>query len=785
MAQIPEVTPSGTPAPQPAGGIARAQPSSLRAAGIPGQFLQHAGGELQTAGDIINRTNLHYDTLGAEDAINQLHEKSIDLERNPQSGFRNVQGSGAIGQQFFDDYTGRLKDAAKSIAENLPNDQQRQLFIQRTPVLANQFRAQLLSHQAQETEKFAANTESNTVKLELGSIAANPDNDILMQTSLARINGVLDQRAARTNQPPAEIAEARQQILAAAWGSRIHAMMDRNPYTAEKMLEDHREDLGMSGVPLARDVHKMVQQVQARDVAQQLIFGREQPYAPDQIAPGTQGARPLESIVKGMESGGQRYDKDGNLLTSKAGAKGEFQVMGYTARDPGFGVKPAQDDSPEELARVGRDYLGAMTARYNNPALVLAAYNAGPGKVDEWLAKYGDPRSGQVSTREWTDRIPFAETKDYVQRGLQKVNAEQPQGPIYSGPTAKELKTQLPGIVDRARAVASQMYPNDPIFADAVASRVATYGQTVISGWTAQQDAARDMLTRGLTGTQPDGSDKPKSMDELIADPRMAEAWRNATPEVQLAMQNHFKNGGDQQRTPESMATMYQLLGEAQNNRQGFADRDLSDLIGKMPNSDVMHIWELQARARNRTDLDAEKQANMIHAMSVANDYALRQIKLAPPTKDTPKDQREQYDQFTGAYTQAIEQFTTVNKRPPKDDELIQMARNLTTTVTQPGKWFGTNDLRAFQITPENVGQVRPKVIPPAFLQGIVPALTRANNGTPPTQAQIDTAYMLSLRQPPKAHGRQPQPTQPTQPTQQPAPTYAFPQNAVAGTIKQ
>lgn len=781
MAQIPEVTASGTPAPQPAGGVARAQPSSLRAAGIPGQFLQHAGGELQTAGDIINRTNLHYDTLGAEDAINQLHEKSIDLERNPQSGFRNVQGSGAIGQQFFDDYTGRLKDAAKAISENLPNDQQRQLFIQRAPVLANQFRAQLLSHQAQETEKFAANTESSTVKLELGSIAANPDNDILMQTSLARINGILDQRAARTNQPPAEIAEARQQILAAAWGSRIHAMMDRNPYAAEKMLEDHREDLGVNGVPLARDVHKMVQQVQARDVAQQLIFGREQPYAPDQIAPGAQGARPLEAIVKGLESGSQRYDKDGNLLTSKAGAKGEFQVMGYTARDPGFGVKPAQDDSPEELARVGRDYLGAMTARYNNPALVLAAYNAGPGKVDEWLAKYGDPRSGQVSTREWTDRIPFAETKDYVQRGLQKVNAEQPQGPMYSGPTAKELKTQLPGIIDRARAVASQMYPNDPVFADAVASRVATYGQTVISGWTAQQDAARDMLTRGLVGNQPDGSDKPQTMDALMADPRMAEAWRNSTPEVQLAIQGHFKNG-EPPRTAASTALWYQKVGEYMNDRAGYADQDLTSLITELPHADFQHLVGLQERARNRTDTDAEKQANMIHAMSVANDYALRAIKLTPPTKDTPKDQREQYDQFTGAYSQAIDQFAAVNKRPPKDDELIQMARNLTTTVTQPGKWFGTNDIRAFQITPENVGQVRPKVIPPAFLQGIVPALTRANNGTPPTQAQIDTAYMLSLRQPPKAHGKQPHPTQPTP---QPQPTYAFPQNAVAGTIKQ
>ena len=85
---------------------------------------------------------------------------------------------------------------------------------------------------------------------------------------------------------------------------------------------------------------------------------------------------------------------------SPKGAKGLMQTMPATLRDPGFGVKPAQSDSPEELARVGVDYLGTMLKRYGgNVNIALAAYNAGPGRADKYGAK-----------------VPFAETQNYVKK---------------------------------------------------------------------------------------------------------------------------------------------------------------------------------------------------------------------------------------------------------------------------------------------------------------------------------------------------------------------------------
>ncbi|HDL7059451.1 TPA: transglycosylase SLT domain-containing protein [Yersinia enterocolitica] len=116
-----------------------------------------------------------------------------------------------------------------------------------------------------------------------------------------------------------------------------------------------------------------------------------------------------------QESGGRHSDKNGELLTSPAGAKGISQVMPNTAKDPGYGVQPVQNDSEQEYRRFGSEYLGAMLKNYNgNKVLALAAYNAGPSKVDEWISKIGDPRKGQVSDESFANSIPYEETQSYV-----------------------------------------------------------------------------------------------------------------------------------------------------------------------------------------------------------------------------------------------------------------------------------------------------------------------------------------------------------------------------------
>lgn len=98
-------------------------------------------------------------------------------------------------------------------------------------------------------------------------------------------------------------------------------------------------------------------------------------------------AKQLMAALVQQESGGNHG------AISVKGARGVTQVMPATGKDPGFGVRPIQNSSREEYLRFGEDYLTAMLERYGDPALALAAYNAGPGQVDEWM------QSGQAGRR--------------------------------------------------------------------------------------------------------------------------------------------------------------------------------------------------------------------------------------------------------------------------------------------------------------------------------------------------------------------------------------------------
>ena len=107
---------------------------------------------------------------------------------------------------------------------------------------------------------------------------------------------------------------------------------------------------------------------------------------------------------------------------SSAGARGLMQLIPATAKAVakrnGIAYKPALlIDDPDYNIRLGSAYLASLLSDYGGSyVLALAAYNAGPTRVNEWLAAHGDPRDSKVDAIDWVERIPFSETRNYVQR---------------------------------------------------------------------------------------------------------------------------------------------------------------------------------------------------------------------------------------------------------------------------------------------------------------------------------------------------------------------------------
>jgi len=106
--------------------------------------------------------------------------------------------------------------------------------------------------------------------------------------------------------------------------------------------------------------------------------------------------------------------------TSNAGAKGLMQLMPDTAdyiADKSGGTAFVQGDlaSPQVNIAYGSWYLRYLLEHYDGrEVLALAAYNAGEGKVDEWVAV----ASARGERFRAADHIPFAETRGYVEKVL-------------------------------------------------------------------------------------------------------------------------------------------------------------------------------------------------------------------------------------------------------------------------------------------------------------------------------------------------------------------------------
>ncbi len=110
---------------------------------------------------------------------------------------------------------------------------------------------------------------------------------------------------------------------------------------------------------------------------------------------------------------------------SRAGARGLMQLMPATAQKVAGWIGEPYDQNRlltdwRYNVRLGETYLARRTAQYGGSyALAAAAYNAGAGRVDEWIATFGDPRLPGVDMIDWIENIPFEETRNYVQRVME------------------------------------------------------------------------------------------------------------------------------------------------------------------------------------------------------------------------------------------------------------------------------------------------------------------------------------------------------------------------------
>ena len=136
---------------------------------------------------------------------------------------------------------------------------------------------------------------------------------------------------------------------------------------------------------------------------------------------------------------------------SHAGARGMMQLMPGTAREEAgkAGIQymsASLTGDPAYNIRLGDQHFARLMSRYNGAyPLAIAAYNAGPGRVNEWLRLNGDPRSGAVDWVTWIEKIPANfETRYYVMRVIGNAVTYANMNPDKSAPYQRDVRHYLP-----------------------------------------------------------------------------------------------------------------------------------------------------------------------------------------------------------------------------------------------------------------------------------------------------------------------------------------------------
>ena len=236
------------------------------------------------------------------------------------------------------------------------------------------------------------------------------------------------------------------------------------------------------------------------------------PVAP--VAPGSTFDRMIQ-----VESGGRQTDAQGRVLTSPKGALGIAQVMPTTAMDPGYGVKNIFDLAQErgipvqnrDLATAkqllgnralnqefGANYAKAMENRFDGGPAAVAAYNAGPGRVSQNMAR----NQGQLNVAQ----LP-QETQGY----LQKVGMPTPAQPVKPGVPGLTPVAEMP-----APAPAPAPAPNSydefgtPVFSQAQANL-----DTQINRYQSIQNKPDELMKFAFDDTAPDFL-KQRAKDQLV-----------------------------------------------------------------------------------------------------------------------------------------------------------------------------------------------------------------------------------------------------------------------------
>lgn len=405
------------------------QAQAARPAIDPGAQLQASGQAMSRAGGAIIDLQLkaleQANALRVDDAVNRMLEEEMRLAYDPEAGLMAQKGLAAFerpsGKTLADEYSESYGASIEKIAAGLGNDHQRRLFSQRAQQRMLAFRESAMRHETAEYKTYQMSVREGTIATRMNLIGRDWANPAAMEEHAQSIRAAAFDAAQMQGKSAAWAESQANRALSGAYKTAITAaLVSGDPLGASAMLERLAPQMEADDMlPLQQAITREVDMAVGIEVGQE--YGSEAAVA---VAP-TDFSRLMRALA-GQESGDRHFRPDGSLVTSAAGAIGRFQIMEGTGPEAAklAGLKwdpelfhrkrtgdPVKDKEAEDYNRaLGEAYFREqLRVNGGDVAKALAAYNGGPGRLKEAVAK----AKAEGDEGGWLKHMP-PETRDYV-----------------------------------------------------------------------------------------------------------------------------------------------------------------------------------------------------------------------------------------------------------------------------------------------------------------------------------------------------------------------------------
>lgn len=457
MPTVPTYNGAGVaPSSLPGGGFAAPQTGNAAP-----QQLQQLGDTAVRAGavgtNIVSDIQMMANQVRVDAARNKLIEFNQTQTFDPENGFLSKRGSAALdadqlGRSLPQRYGEELQTKISELSASLGNDVQRRLFAQQAADLSAQFHGQVESHVLKEYRSYFDQTQVGTMKLAADSAKLHWSDTATIDAQIKSAQAAV-WKMGQNNGEPGTLTEAKIRETTSAIHSGVidAALQADNPTYAFEYIERNKAQMTADDLLRVRAVvNKDAHQRYADGIATNAVAAVRAKAFPSDLGR-------MVDITISSESGGNP-NAEGPYIPGQGTAKGRMQVMDATAKNPGFGVKPAADDTPAERERVGRELLAALVKNYSgDPAKAWAAYNWGSGNLDKALKEHG---------ADWLAYAP-KETQNYVAKntaalgngaGTKKPTLLEVHDQVRAQVEAKFGATPPAGVLKLALASATQQF---------------------------------------------------------------------------------------------------------------------------------------------------------------------------------------------------------------------------------------------------------------------------------------------------------------------------------------